>query len=45
MLLLDLDDDGGFYKSEETEITETSIEAFIKSYQSKACERQQLKRC
>lgn len=44
MLLLDLSDNGAFYKSEEKEITETNIEAFIKSYQSKTCKRQQLKR-
>jgi len=43
MLLLDLSDNGGFYKSEETEITGASINAFIKSYQSKTCERQQMK--
>merc|ERR1711924_289600 len=43
LLLLDINDDGGFYKSEETEITESSIEAFIKSYHSKTCARQQLK--
>merc|ERR1711939_156994 len=28
MLLLDIDDNGGFYKSGNNEITETSIEAF-----------------
>jgi nucleoredoxin len=43
MLLLDINDNGGFYKSEDNEITETSIEALIKSYQSKTCERQQMK--
>merc|ERR1711985_95046 len=43
LLLLDLSDNGGFYKSEEAEITGASINAFIKSYQSKTCERQQMK--
>jgi nucleoredoxin len=43
MLLLDLSDDGGFYKPAETEITEASIDAFIQSYQSKTCQRQQMK--
>lgn len=43
LLLLDLSDNGAFYKSEDTEITEASIEAFVKSYQSETCVRQQMK--
>jgi len=43
MVLLDLTDNGAFYKSGTSDVTETSIEMLIKSYQSKTCERQQMK--
>lgn len=42
MILLDIGDNGGFYKSDATEITVATIEAFIKGYESKTIQRQQL---
>merc|ERR1712224_108125 len=43
MILLDLDDNGAFYKAGDVEITADSIEAFIKGYTDKKLERHQLK--
>jgi len=44
LLMLDIDDNGAFYKSDEVSITEATIEAFIKAYEAKAIQRQQLQR-
>jgi len=44
MLLLDLDDNGGFYVSNQTNITAEAVEAFIKSYEEKTIARQQISR-
>jgi len=44
MILLNLDDEGAFYKSDAVEITEEAIEAFIKTYEDKTAEKLQLKK-
>lgn len=43
MLILDIADNGAFYKSDEASITEATIEAFIKAFEAKTIMRQQLK--
>jgi len=43
MLILDISDDGAFYMSDEVEINEATVEAFIKAYEAKVVTRQQLK--
>merc|ERR1712139_658265 len=35
MLLLDISDNGGFYRSDQEEITVASIKAFIEAYETK----------
>merc|ERR1712023_366046 len=43
VLLLDLDDDGAFYRmSDSSNVTEGTIEEFLKAYESKSLERLQL---
>merc|ERR1711998_363644 len=42
MLMLDIPDDGGFYVSDATEITESAVKAFIQGYTDKTLTRQQL---
>jgi len=42
MVLLDIDDNGAFYRSDQQEITSTSIQAFIEAYEAKTVQRQQL---
>lgn len=42
LFLLDIPDNGGFYKSSITEITQDSLSSFIDSYKKKTLERQQL---
>lgn len=44
MLILNLEDNGAFYKSDELEITADTIANFIKAYEDKTVERQQCKR-
>jgi len=44
LLILDIGDNGAFYKSDEASITEATIEAFIKAYEAKSIARQQLQR-
>lgn len=44
MLLLDLDDDGAFYMSDQPEVTAASIEAFTKSYQQNKLTRRQIQK-
>ena len=42
MVLLDIDDDGGYYKSPATEVTAETVTGFLEAYAAKALERQQL---
>eukprot|EP00747_Dinoflagellata_sp_TGD_P141218 gnl/TRDRNA2_/TRDRNA2_176097_c0_seq2.p1 gnl/TRDRNA2_/TRDRNA2_176097_c0~~gnl/TRDRNA2_/TRDRNA2_176097_c0_seq2.p1 ORF type:complete len:657 (+),score=111.03 gnl/TRDRNA2_/TRDRNA2_176097_c0_seq2:143-2113(+) len=42
MVLLDISDNGGFYRSDQTQITAASIKAFIEAYETKTIQRQQL---
>jgi len=42
LLLLDLDDDGAFYASDQSEISVATIEALIKAYEGKTIARQQM---
>jgi nucleoredoxin len=42
MLLLDLDDDGAFYASDQSQISVATIEAFTKAYEGKTIARQQM---
>jgi len=42
VFLLDIPDNGGYYKCEGGNVTEESLRAFIEGYRSKALERQQL---
>merc|ERR1712166_679730 len=44
MLLLDLDDNGAFYMSEQPEVTAATIEAFTKSYEQKKLTRRQIQK-
>jgi len=42
LFLLDIPDNGGFYKSNATEVSQDTLSAFIDSYKNKTLERQQL---
>jgi len=42
MALLDIPDDGGYYVSPATEITEETVSGFLAAYKAKALERKQL---
>merc|ERR1711998_553626 len=42
MFLLDIPDNGGYYKAAAGEITEANVTAFIEGYKAKSLERQQL---
>lgn len=42
MVLLDIPDDGGFYVSDKTAITEDNVKGFLQAYQAKSLARQQL---
>lgn len=44
VVFLDIDDNGAFYKPVAVEITTASIEAFIKAYEDKTVERQQMRK-
>jgi len=43
LLLLDIPDEGGFYRSAATEVTQTSVEAFVAEVKRGEATRQQLK--
>jgi len=42
MILLDIPDQGGYYVSPATEVSEATVTAFLEGYKSKALERKQL---
>merc|ERR1711988_658254 len=42
LFLLDIPDNGGYYKANVTEVTQDTLASFIDSYKSKSLERQQL---
>merc|ERR1712225_45567 len=42
LFLLDIPDNGGYYKADVDEVTVATIEAFLEKYKSKSLERQQL---
>jgi len=42
VFLLDIPDNGGYYKAAEGDVTEESLRAFLEGYRSKALDRQQL---
>jgi nucleoredoxin len=44
MLLLNIDDDGAFYTSDTTDITASTVESFIKAFETKAITRQQMRK-
>lgn len=42
MILLNIPDKGGFYKSDATEVTTATVQAFVEGFQAGSLERQQL---
>lgn len=44
MFLLDLEDDGAFYRAEGSEITEASVGSFLEAYRAGTLAKQQLSR-